>query len=218
MENMENRIIVFTAGFNSAKWVKKNVMSIKKQNYENYIHVVVDDATTDQTKDLLEKFQHDKLYVHRNGKNRRWIYNSLTYLPQHIKSEEDIIAVVDLDDWLSGPNVLKKINAIYQQNEYWMTYGSFVSLSRKGARTSKPRLRNYSMNIMENKLYRKHIWNWWHLRTFKAFLWLNIRKDDLKGLDGKWAPYTYDKAIGFPMLEMCSPDKIGWIKDVLYYI
>ncbi len=213
---MENRIIVFTAGFNSAKWVKKNVNSIKKQDYDNYIHVVVDDATTDQTKDILEKHKHDKLYVHRNKKNQKWIYNSITHLPQHIKSEEDIIVVVDLDDWLSGPDTLKTINRVYNERSVWMTYGSFVSASRKGTRTSKPRLKHYTQHTMETKEYRQIPWKWWHPRTFKAFLWMNIRRDDMKGPNGQWAPYTYDTAIGFPMLEMCPPNKIGWIKDVLY--
>jgi len=216
MKRMENRIIVFTAGFNSAKWVKKNILSVKKQKYDNYIHVVVDDATTDNTSELLEKHKHDKLYVHRNKKNQRWIHNCIMHLPQYIKSEEDIIAIVDLDDWLAGPDVLSIINRTYNNRKVWMTYGTFVSASKRGSRTSKPRLRHYSNHIMENKQYRSTKWLWWHLRTFRAFLWMNIRKDDLKGPNGKWAPYTYDKAIGFPMLEMCPPHKIGWIKEVLY--
>ncbi len=210
------RFIVFTAGFNSQKWARKNILSVKKQNYSNFVHVVVDDATTDQTAAVIKKLSHDKMVSYRNKKNKRWIWNSITYLPKHIESEEDVIVVVDLDDWLAGPNVLKKINAIYQKDKCWLTYGSFVSASKTGKRTSKPRLRNYDIHTIQNKRYRKIKWNWWHLRTFKAFLWLKIRQDDLKGPNGKWAPYTYDKAIGFPMLEMCQPGKIKWVKDVLY--
>jgi hypothetical protein len=38
----------------------------------------------------------------------------------------------------------------------------------------------------------------------------------MKDPTGKWAPYTYDKAIGLPMLEMCPPEKIVNCKEVFY--
>ena len=212
----EQRMIVFTCGWNSQDWVKKNILSVQKQDYENFIHVVVDDATTDKTAAILQELQHDKLYIHRNKNNQKWIKNSLDYLPRHIESDEDIIVVLDLDDWLSGPDVLKKLNRIYTLEKCWITYGSFVSASKTGRKTSRPRHTKYSIADMRGKLYRKKKWSFWHLRTFKAFLWMNIKQDDLRGPDGNWAPYTYDKAIGFPMLEMSPPSKIKFIKDVLY--
>lgn len=212
----EQRMIVFTAGWNSHQWVKKNILSVAKQDYSNFIHIVVDDATTDKTNKIIQDHAHDKLYLYRNTNNQKWIKNSLDYLPRHIESDEDIIVVVDLDDWLPGPDVLKKLNRIYHSEKCWMTYGSFVSASKTGRKTSRPRHTRYSMNDMNKKLYRKIKWCFWHLRTFKAFLWMNIKQDDLRGPDGNWAPYTYDKAIGFPMLEMCPPRKIKFIKDVMY--
>ena len=133
----EQRMIVFTAGWNSERWVKKNVLSVKKQQYSNFVHVVVDDATTDKTSKILQQLQHDKLYVHRNNKNQKWIKNSLDYLPRYIEDEEDIIVVLDLDDWLADAKVLKKLNNIYTRQKCWMTYGSFVSASKTGRKTSR---------------------------------------------------------------------------------
>jgi len=212
----ETRFIVFSAGWNSEQWVRKNILSVKKQDYENYVHVVVDDATTDRTRSIIEKHAHEKLYVHRNKRNQKWIKNSLDYLPRYIESDEDVIVIVDLDDWLTGPDVLKKLNKIYTEEKVWVTYGSFVSATKRARRTSKVRLLHYSRQDIASKRYRQIKWCFWHLRTFKAFLWKNIRQDDLKGPDGKWAPYTYDKAIGFPILEMCPPEKIKFVRDVLY--
>jgi glycosyltransferase involved in cell wall biosynthesis len=212
----EQRMIVFTAGWNSSQWAKKNILSVAKQDYKNFIHIVVDDATTDNTNKIIQDHAHDKLFLYRNANNKKWIKNSLEYLPRHIEDEEDIIVVLDLDDWLAGPDVLKKLNRIYTGEKCWMTYGSFVSASKTGRKTSRPRHTKYSVNDMNKKLYRKIKWCFWHLRTFKAFLWMNIKQEDLKGPDGNWAPYTYDKAIGFPMLEMCPPQKIKFIKDVMY--
>jgi len=70
----QTRFIIFTAGFNSEKWVKKNINSVKNQNYSNYVHIIVDDATTDGTNKLIKAYKHNRLVVYRNLENKRWIY------------------------------------------------------------------------------------------------------------------------------------------------
>lgn len=210
----ETRFIVFTAGFNSEKWVKKNIESVRKQNYSNYIHVIVDDATNDNTAKLLQKYRHDKLKIYRNKNNKRWIYNAVNYLGDNIKSKEDVIVTVDLDDWLAHKNVLSNLNKIYIEEKVWMTYGSFSYIKYEGITPSN--FKGYKEEDIIKRNFREIDWAFWHLRTFKAFLWNAINKDDLKGPDGNWAPYTYDKAICFPMMEMCQPNKIKYIKDIMY--
>jgi glycosyltransferase involved in cell wall biosynthesis len=124
----QTRFIVFTAGYNSEKWVRKNILSVRKQSYENYVHIVVDDATTDRTADIIDKYSHPKMASYRNSKNKKWIYNSITYIPRHIRNDEDVIVIVDMDDWLAQKDVLKKLNKIYTEQKAWLTYGSFVSV------------------------------------------------------------------------------------------
>ena len=210
----ETRFVVFTAGYNSEEWIKKNIFSVQKQNYNNYIHIIVDDATDDNTSVLLQKYRHNKLKIYRNKTNKRWIYNALTYLNENIKNDEDVIVTVDLDDWLADENVLSKLNKIYTEEQVWMTYGSFSYIRHTDIIPSN--LKNYSNKDITKRNFRDIDWAFWHLRTFKAFLWNAINKEDLKGPDGNLAPYTYDKAIIFPMLEMCQPGKIKWIKDIMY--
>jgi len=207
------RFIIFTAGFNSEKWVKKNINSIKNQTYDNYIHIIVDDATTDNTNKIINENRHKKLVVYRNSDNKRWIYNAVTYLPYYTENDEDVIITVDLDDWLADKHVLSKLNKIYTKEKVWMTYGSFAYAKDKIVLSN---FKGYKQEDLIKGNFRDITWAFWHLRTFKAFLWNAINKDDLKGPDGNWAPYTYDKAICFPMMEMCTPDKIRWIKDIMY--
>jgi len=206
----ETRFIVFTAGFNSEKWAKKNINSIKKQNYSNYVHVIVDDATTDGTSKEIEEVKHNKLIVYRNENNIKWVSNALKYLPEHIESDEDVIVIVDMDDWLSNENVLNILNKKYIKNKVWMTYGNYavynnnsiIKKAFKKAKQNNKRTVNGSSYI--------------HLRTFKAFLWNAINKEDLKGPNGKYISCTYDRAIMYPMMEMCPIDKIHHFEEVLY--
>jgi glycosyltransferase involved in cell wall biosynthesis len=211
----ETRFIVWAAGGDSASFVEKHIKSISKQVYDNYIHVIIDDATKDGTDRLLKQYKHDKLTVIRNDKNQKWCKNAVDYLDQFIESDDDVILIVDLDDWLSSNTVLAKINEVYNQEKCWMTYGNFAFTLDKHMCESQA-ISFYNSDEINNKKYRKTDWKCGHPRSFKAFLWKNINKEDLKDSKGNWLPYTYDKAIMFPILEMCPPEKIVFINEVLY--
>jgi glycosyltransferase involved in cell wall biosynthesis len=201
-----NRFIIFSAGWNSENWIEKHINSIKNQTYKNYIHVVVDDFSDDNTQNILKELSYENLCVHRNERNIRWVHNAITYLDNYITNDEDIIVLVDLDDWLYHNNVLKQLNEIYESENVWLTYGTFID-STQGS---------YTQEELKERNFRSIKWKFGHLRTFKAFLWNNINKEDLK-YNGDWPPYTYDKAIGFPLLEMCPSNKIRYIPEINYY-
>jgi glycosyltransferase involved in cell wall biosynthesis len=201
------RFLVFTAGFNSQKWVSKNILSVKKQTYKNFLHIVVDDATTDRTGQLIRRFHHERMISYRNNKNIRWISNALQYINKHTMSEEDVIVVVDLDDWLANPHVLQKLYEIYTDHDCWMTCGGYAEFS--GRRMKK-------VNMKSPKIRKIREMGFTHLKTFKSFLWRNINRNDLKGQDGKYARCTYDRAIMYPMAEMATLNKIYFVDELLY--
>jgi glycosyltransferase involved in cell wall biosynthesis len=210
----ETKFIIWSAGGNSQKFVERHVKSISKQLYDNYIHVVIDDATKDNTSKSLKNFNYDKLTVIRNETNQKWIKNAIDNLDSFIESEEDVILIVDLDDWLASELVLVKLNEVYQQEKCWLTYGNFAYTV--GDTCDAQPTSFYSVAEINQKDYRKVDWKCGHPRSFKAFLWQNINKEDLKNSEGDWLPYTYDKAIMFPMLEMCPTNKIVYIDEILY--
>ena len=73
-----------------------------------------------------------------------------------------------------------------------------------------PQNTSYSSYVHENKLYRKDVWRASHLRSFKWFLYKNIKKEDL--IFSQTGEYYYnaeDLAVSFYCLEMCPPHKIG---------
>ena len=208
-----NRFIIFSAGYNCGKYIYNNIKSVDNQTYKNYIHIVIDDASTDNTFDTAMLNMGNRRFVFRNKENQKWIYNAIKYLDSFIENEEDIIITLDLDDWLSNNNVLEIINNTYEQKKCWMTYSLFVYTSN-GAISSW--IRPYTEFDYMGRNYRKNLWSFTHLRSFKAFLWDNLNKDDLKDQYGNYFKSCYDRAIFYPMLEMSSPSKIEFINQVLY--
>lgn len=206
------KFVIFSCGYNCSQYIKKHIDSIKSQKYDNYIHVIIDDCSTDDTNKIIEENKHDKLVTYKNYKNVKWVSNALRYLDAHIESEEDVIVIVDADDWLAHDYVLKKLNEVYTKEKSWMSYSLFKYPNGKDSSW----IPKYSYDTIIERNFRKVIWSFTHLRTFKSFLWQNLNKNDLKNPDGNYTQYTYDMALLFPMLEMCQKDKIQFIKNVMY--
>ena len=127
-------------------------------------------------------------------------------------SDEDIILLLDGDDWLASSHSLSKIVDVYEKEDCMLTYGSYV-YNPGGTRGPEPS--EYSESVISNNLFRKDAWRASHLRTFKFFLWKNLNQEDLKDNQGNYYTMAYDQAIMLPLLEMAS-DRSRYIEDTLY--
>jgi hypothetical protein len=121
--------------------------------------------------------------------------------------DNDIIVEIDLDDYLPNASVLSKIDEIYQDDNIWITNGSFRYTNGQFGFSSRQKiddnLRNVPMTCS-------------HLRTWRAFLWRHIEVEDLKDENGIYWSVTGDLAFMYPMLEMAGDEHYHFIKDILY--
>ena len=40
--------------------------------------------------------------------------------------DEDVVVCLDGDDWLNGEGVFSRLNEIYEKEDCWLTYGSYM--------------------------------------------------------------------------------------------
>lgn len=208
-----NRFIIVTPSYNNSEWVEYNLASVLNQTYENWALVYVDDCSTDDTYEKVSEILKDnpKCKVIKNETNKGAAYNYIEYVRYFFPEDNDIIVHLDGDDWLYDENVLEKLNALYNEEDYWMTYGKFVCWDGSGGVTeSFPQGSAYDDFIHRHKLYRRDQWRASHLRTYKYFLWNSIDREDLKSrFDNEYFWHASDLAWAYPALEMCPKDKIG---------
>jgi hypothetical protein len=121
--------------------------------------------------------------------------------------DSDVIVEIDGDDWLPNSSVLTKLNEIYNDPNVWITNGSFIYSNGQKGFSSRQKidenLRTYRMTCS-------------HLRTWRAFLWRNIKEEDLKDETGEYWKVTGDLAFMFPMLEMSGDEHYVFIEDTMY--
>ncbi len=198
--------------YNVEKWIKLTATSIISQKYENFSCYFSDDMSTDKSVDILKTIPSFKINVIENKEKKFSLKNIYDTIIYSNPSDEDVIVIVDGDDWLPHENVLNRLNEEYSNNDIYLTYGSYIEYpsGKYGEYCT-----NYSDEVIKNNMYRNDIWRASHLRTFKYKLWKNINKKDLCDENGNFYKMTGDLAMMFPMLEMCR-GKFKFIKDILY--
>lgn len=216
----DHPIVLVTASYKNAHLMKKYFDSIVNQTvpFKKLIYVADNDyaPNSDGTGALAEEYvkKHnleDKAIVIRN-KHRQLALQNL-YKAILACEDNDVVAVLDGDDMLAGPEVLQKVTAMYSNpsREIWATYGNFLSLS-----TNQPW--GWTQQIPPDIIEKNAIRTWGngptHLKTFKAWVFKQILIKDLF-YEGDFLRSAYDVAIFEPMYEMIG-DRFDFTQDVLY--
>jgi glycosyltransferase involved in cell wall biosynthesis len=217
----QKRISVIVPFFNAQDYIKLCMESIAQQDYENYQLIMIDDASTDNSlsvvKSTVENFSKDfqnkvKLVVNKN--NYGAVHNHIHAL--NLTNNDDIIMLVDGDDWLVNNNTIFHLyNDLYQQGAEF-TYGSCWSLVDKIPLIAQ----DYPSNVKEKKAYRNHKFAWnmpyTHLRTFNKKLYRNIDESRFKDNQGNWLRAGGDGALFYEMIERANPNKVVAVKEIVY--
>ena len=214
MQNNHFKIIV--PFFNVQKWIEKSLESILLQNYSNYECIIIDDSSTDRSFELAENLvkKNKKFKLIRNSKNIGSLKNTYKGIIEYSTNlkNDDIIAILDGDDFFYAKDSLYKLNSFYSKSKCWMTYGSYITLSNKKRGKHAKRVPNY---VVENNFFREYKWSTSALRSYKAFLVKKLDVKDLMDEKGFFFKSSGDLAMMFPLLEM-SGHKAHFVREVLY--
>lgn len=115
------KISIITITYNSAKTLQRSLESVQSQTYEDIEHVIVDGASTDGTKELIETYASQHKNVRWISEKDNGIYNALN---KGIKmATGDIIGFLHSDDVLYSPDSIEQIAAAFQDPKIDVVYG-----------------------------------------------------------------------------------------------
>jgi len=238
---------IITAMYNVEEWIGENIQSLKEQTFSDFQTVLVDDLSTDDTVKIVQTaIQGDDRFLLIVNKEKKYkTRNVVEAIDAARLDDEDVIVIVDGDDRLAHPDVLKNLEEIYRRQDCWMTYGSCGDSQGVRAKGCVP----YKKRIISSNRFRQEKWIAYPLRTFKYKLWrkLNmdifqvtdtevkqaltralsklqfrrwyhwkdIKAEELHDVSGKYIRRIDDKAFSYPMLEM-SGERACFIEELLY--
>ena len=85
--------------------------------------------------------------------------------------DNEVIVEIDGDDWLPDPLTLSRIADVYSDPNIWIANGSFKYHDGRPGFSS----RQQNLDNLRNVRFTAS-----HIRTWRAFLWRNIKEEDLK--------------------------------------
>jgi glycosyltransferase involved in cell wall biosynthesis len=195
------------------KFIIECLESVENQLYDNYEIIIINDGSNDIS--IIQNYIFDKdnykiinKKLNEGPASSKWTF--IKYLQENIDlySYNDIVIIIDGDDYLTDINAINIINNYYNLYNCWVTYGNCIGAFSDG----------YDLDILtlKNKSFRKNKWIYNHPRTFKLFTLLNFKENDFK-YNNKWLTKGTDRPLLYNILELSGHDRIKNINEKIYY-
>ncbi|MFG6340470.1 MAG: glycosyltransferase [Lachnospiraceae bacterium] len=166
--------------YNIAPYLKKCLESIMQQTYKDWEIIIVDDGSTDGTRDIIRYYAtRDKRIKAVFQKENQGVAVTRNILLK--EASGDYIIFLDGDDWWKGENGLAKIAAASQKNSMDIIVFQHETVDKNGCRVSKSNnihLLEESMvykgeDYLKMVLMGKDTYQWFPwLYAFKRKLWI----------------------------------------------
>lgn len=184
---------ILSACYNQSKYVKDCIKSVLGQTHDKWEHIIVNDNSTDGTKELLDRIDDPRVTVIHND-DRKYCSSSYAIALSHATG--DIVGIVDGDDVLkkNAMEIVAKrydthpdIQFIYTQH-FWCT----GNLQNKRTGVSSAPKKGRSLAAMTQA--GRHCFSHW--RTFRR----SLAKNGV--LFPKGLQVSVDKNLGFSLEEL----------------
>lgn len=206
-----NKIKIIIPFRNCRNFISDCVRSLKIQTHQNWIAYFCDDASTDDTLSFIPS---DPRFIIKTNRDRMTALPNIHYgILDSSPDDDDIICILDGDDFLIRPDALDIIDQLYSDDTL-LTYGQYVWPNGQLGHC-----RPYTEE--EFKVLRKGSYWASHMRTFKYKLYKEMMNQDpelscYKRPDGDFYTVTYDVAIMTPLMEIAGFKHIKFNSEPIY--
>jgi glycosyltransferase involved in cell wall biosynthesis len=130
---MEDLVSVIMPSYNTGKFIKESIESVQSQTYQNWELIIVDDCSTDNTKELVAQFaeKDSRIKYECNPQNSG---AAITRNNALRRAKGKWIAFLDSDDlWM--PDKLEKQIKFMVKNDYYFSYTNYCEINEQSAET-----------------------------------------------------------------------------------
>ena len=217
------KFCVVSCVHNAKNFIKQHLESVKGQKRCEFIHFVIDDASTDGTAAILEEEakERDETFIVLNKPARTGALHSWRIAMEYIPIEDnDVVVELDGDDWFSHDRVLARIEQEYDEG-CLATYGNYrIEYDPEEWNTQIPDHMTTSRcgpKLLDRPV-RKQLdgeWRYSAIRTFKKYLFNEIPKSAWN--DSRGMPFTHCKDVVYflPILELIGMENLSFIDEEL---
>ncbi|MBF2016857.1 MAG: glycosyltransferase [Rivularia sp. T60_A2020_040] len=112
--NQNPLVSVIIDNYNYGRFIKKAIDSVLNQTYRNFELIVVDDGSTDNSREIIESYQDKLIAIFQKNAGQNAAFNT-----GFARSQGEIICFLDSDDYYYKDK-LAKVVAAFNQNPEWV--------------------------------------------------------------------------------------------------
>lgn len=130
--NRESGLVsIIMPSYNTAEYIMDSILSVCNQTYKNWELLIVDDCSTDTTKEIMAKINDPRIKIFYNERNSGAAVSRNKALRE---AKGQWIAFLDSDDlWM--PDKLEKQIKFMEDNEYAFSYTNYEEINSNGDKT-----------------------------------------------------------------------------------
>ena len=210
-----DKISVIIPCYNAEKYIERCIESIRNQTYTNLEIIVVNDGSTDKSKELVSLYMHDKRIMYIEQPNGGEFCARNTGLKA---ATGDYIGFVDSDDYIE-PEMYEKLYKAVTENQADMAVCNFNLVYDNNEQEPKP-----SHAKMPNGLFeiQKDVCGYWINVCASLipnnYVWTRLYKRSVvmsSGIFFEDYPHSSDTLFNFKLLPLL--EKCAFVNEGLYH-
>jgi glycosyltransferase involved in cell wall biosynthesis len=119
-------VSIVTPSYNQAEFIEATILSVKKQDYPQLEHLVIDGGSTDGTVEVLKKYPHLKWISEPDNGQAHALAKGFEM------ARGDILAWLNSDDIYLEEAVSRAVSFLKQSDKIGLVYSNYVELDREG--------------------------------------------------------------------------------------
>lgn len=144
--NDKKKVSIIIVVYNCEKYIKYSIESIKKQTYKNWELLIVNDCSTDFTKQIIEKYESKKIKIF-NLKKNLGPYKATEFAFTKIKGE--YVAILDSDDYSHFNRIASQVEQLEKKPNIGLVFTKYKYVNEK----------NQIIKNIKNKIISKDYFN-----------------------------------------------------------
>ncbi|MDF0750462.1 glycosyltransferase [Marinobacter sp. 71-i] len=137
-------VSIVTPTYNRADFIEQAVNSVLAQTYANFELLIVDDGSTDNTRELLEPALADSRvrYFHQENQGQSVARNLAIS-----EAKGDFVCFLDSDNYWPPEKLEKQVELFRQHSDYDVIYGDIIIIDETGKEVTRKNMSRYSGHI-----------------------------------------------------------------------
>ncbi len=130
IEKNQPYITVFTPNYNNANFISETIESILNQTYTNFEYIIIDDGSTDESWNIIQKYANidTRIKCYKNERNLK-IVETRNRGFQYSSSKAEYFSIIDSDDVANKKRLEYQINFLEKNKGYGMVGSNAIVIN-----------------------------------------------------------------------------------------